>query len=139
MGNVEYTNPRFSEITGYSFSEMLGTIPGILLKKSEDGVKSILDIVINGSVWRGEVHDFKKNKESYWANVAISPVQDINGQITNFVIIKEDITQKKQLLQDLIDAKHKAEESDRLKCIHPTNPIFQQRFCGRTFVAKNRV
>lgn len=115
MGNVEYTNPRYSEITGYSFSEMFGTIPGILLKKSEDGVKSILDIVINGSVWRGEVHDFKKNKESYWANVAISPVQDINGQITNFVIIKEDITQKKQLLHDLIDAKHKAEESDRLK------------------------
>lgn len=115
MGNVEYTNPRYCEITGYSFSEMFGTIPGILLKKSEDGVKSILDIVINGSVWRGEVHDFKKNRESYWANVAISPVQDINGQITNFVIIKEDITQKKQLLHDLIDAKHKAEESDRLK------------------------
>lgn len=115
MGNVEYTNPRYSEITGYSFSEMFGKIPGILLKKSEDGLSSILDIVINGTVWRGEVHDFKKNKESYWANVAISPVQDKNGQITNFVIIKEDITQKKQLLQDLIEAKHKAEESDRLK------------------------
>jgi signal transduction histidine kinase len=51
----------------------------------------------------------------YWENAVISPIFSSSGQITNFVAIKEDITEKKQLLADLIKSKEKAEESDRLK------------------------
>lgn len=115
-GLIEYTNPKYAEITGYSYDEMNGSLPGILRSVDDDKACSLIwDVILSGKEWFGENEDFKKTGERYWENVAISPVINDYGEIKNFVIIKEDITEQKQLLKELVEAKEGAEESDRLK------------------------
>ncbi|KAF0201217.1 MAG: PASResponse regulator receiverATP-binding region ATPase-likeHistidine kinase [Bacteroidetes bacterium] len=115
-GIIEYTNPKYSEITGFSADEMLGTIPRILLA-DDDGVEDspIWKIVNTGESYVGEDKDVRKNGEYYWRNSAVSPVLDEKERIRNFVIVVEDISRQKQLLDELRLSKEKAEESDRLK------------------------
>ncbi len=115
-GVIEYTNPKYSEITGYSPEEMKNTLPGILQKnKGIEVVDHIWEVILSGQEWFGENEDITREGLRYWENVAISPVINEHGEIKNFVIVKEDITDQKQLLKDLVEAKEKAEESDRLK------------------------
>ncbi len=115
-GLIEYTNPKHSEITGYTFEEMKGQLPGILKSKHENSNPGhIWEIILSGKEWFGENEEIKKTGERHWENVAISPVLNDHGEIKNFIIIKEDITAQKQLLKDLVKAKEGAEESDRLK------------------------
>ncbi|MGM0566363.1 MAG: PAS domain S-box protein [Bacteroidota bacterium] len=116
-GMIEYTNPAFNQISGYSFEEVKGKNPRILQsgEHSKDFYKELWDTILAGRDWKGEFHDKKKNGELYWEQAEISPIIDENGEITHFVGIKEDITEKKKVFEDLKAAKEKAEESDRLK------------------------
>lgn len=116
-GIIEYVNPKFTEVTGYSPEEVIGRKPNILKsdEKSSEEYKEIWDAIISGKDWVGEFHNKKKNGELYWENASISPVKNSNGKITHFLAIKEDITEKKQKEIELINAKEKAEESERLK------------------------
>jgi PAS domain S-box-containing protein len=116
-GKIEYVNFQFCRVTGYSTEEVLGKMPRILkLGKTPDHVYNQLWNNLNsGNVWRGEFFNKKRNGELYWEWVVITPLKDENGQITNIIIIHEDISQRKQMEADLISAKEKAEESDRLK------------------------
>jgi PAS domain S-box-containing protein len=116
-GNLEYVNAKFTEITGYSFNEIIGKNLRILKsgEQSEVFYKSMWETITSGKVWSGEIHNKKKNKELYWESVSISPLVDDNGKITNFIGIKEDITERKRILNELVVAKEKAEESERLK------------------------
>jgi PAS domain S-box-containing protein len=116
-GIIEYVNPKFTEVTGYNPEEVIGKKPNILKSgdMSSNGYKLIWDTIISGKDWVGEFHNKKKNGELYWENASISPVKNSNGKITHFLAIKEDITEKKQKEIELINAKEKAEESERLK------------------------
>jgi len=71
--------------------------------------------ISSGNEWRGEIKNKKKNGDFYWEDVSISPIFNEEGKLVNFVGVKEDITDSKKLINDLIMAKEKAEESDRLK------------------------
>lgn len=116
-GKIEYVNPKFCEITGYSAEEVVGKNPRILQsgeKKKED-YKVFWDTILSGKIWRGEFHNKKKNGEHYWEDSIISSIFNQEGKITHFVAIKEDVTEKKKMIQDLIAAKEKAEEMSRLK------------------------
>jgi PAS domain S-box-containing protein len=108
-GNIEYVNPKCSEITGYSVKEMLGKNPRIFQsgKHSQAFYKELWDTVLSGNNWEGEFYNKKKNGELYWEKALISPVIE-NKQIVSIIGIKEDITQKKQLLEELIQTKEKA-------------------------------
>jgi signal transduction histidine kinase len=77
--------------------------------------EEIWKTIMSGGVWQGELFNRKKNGDLYWEDAVISPIINENGIITNFVAVKEDITEKKKLWNELITAKEKAEESDRLK------------------------
>jgi PAS domain S-box-containing protein len=116
-GNIEYVNPMFTEHTGYSAEEARGKNPRIL----QSGLvpkalyKDLWNTILSGKVWRGELQNKKKNGELYWESVVIAAILNTEGVITNFVAVKEDITDQKKMLTDLIAAKEKAEESDRLK------------------------
>lgn len=116
-GIIEYVNPKFSEITGFSFEEAVGNTPGILNSghHSDLFIKELWDRINSGNDWYGEMMNKKKSGEFYWENVLISPMKDENSKITHFVGIKEDITEKKAMIGNLIAAKEKAEENDRLK------------------------
>ncbi|NTW84382.1 MAG: response regulator, partial [Chlorobiaceae bacterium] len=77
--------------------------------------KNLWNTILSGKVWYGEFHNKKKNGELYWEEAVVSAIRDEAGTITNYVAVKEDITEKKKLWNELVEAKEKAEESDRLK------------------------
>ncbi len=116
-GTIEYVNPKFTEITGYTSEEAIGQSPRIL--KSGDQALEVYtelwETISAGKEWKGELHNKKKNGELYWESVLISPIKNEKEEILYFLGVKEDITEKKLIEQELITAKEKAEESDRLK------------------------
>ncbi len=102
-GNIEFVNPKFSHVTGYSFEESVGQNPRILKteKLSQDDYKNLWDTILRGEIWRGEFYNKKKNGEFYWEDATIGPIKDESGSITNFIAIKTDITKEKKISEEL--------------------------------------
>lgn len=116
-GIIEYVNPFFCKITGYTQEEIIGKNPNILQSgyQDENFYENLWKTILAGKNWTGVMCNKKKNGELYWEEALISPIIDDKGHITHFVGIKEDISERKKLMEDLVIAKEKAEESDRLK------------------------
>lgn len=116
-GEIEYINPKFESVTGYSMEEVFGKKPSIL-KSGEMPVEVYNELwqsIRSGQEWRGEMKNKTKNNSFYWESVSITPIRDNNGYITNFIKIAEDITEKKQMEWELKAALDRAEESSSLK------------------------
>jgi PAS domain S-box-containing protein len=116
-GKIEFINPKFSETTGYTLNEVLGKTPGFLKSgyHPDDLYKNMWTKIKSGKEWTGELYNITKNGELIWEYVKISPIFNNENKITHYVGITENITERKKILEDLIVAKEKAEESDRLK------------------------
>ena len=116
-GIIEYVNPMFTKVTGYSAEEVIGGDPGILNSgyHSKEFYANLWNTILSGKDFSCEMYNKKKNGELFWENVIISSIVDEKGNITHFVAVKEDITEKKNTIQELIVAKEKAEEMNRLK------------------------
>ena len=116
-GVIEYVNPHFYKVTGYTADEMMGENPRILKsgETPDDGYRKLWETISSGKEWHGEFHNKKKNGELYWEHASISPIRDEKGTITHYIAIKEDITNRKKMQQELVVAKEKAEESDKMK------------------------
>ncbi|HSH52588.1 MAG TPA: ATP-binding protein, partial [Bacteroidales bacterium] len=116
-GQIEYVNPVFTKFTGYTPSEMLGKKVGILTNSESAKAiyKDIITTVSQGNDWQGEIQNRKKNGELYWELTSISPVKNSKNKITHFIIIAEDISNRKKNEKELVFAKEQAEESNRLK------------------------
>lgn len=116
-GTIRYVNNKFTEVTGYQMDEVINENPRILKSGSQNAefYKQLWETILSGNTWEGELHNKKKNGELYWENAIISPIVDAEGKILNFVAVKEDITEKKKMIEDLVKAKDKAEEANRLK------------------------
>lgn len=116
-GDIEYVNPKFENVTGYSLEEVYGKKPSIL--KSGDTPENIYtelwQTVRSGQEWKGEIKNKTKFGNAYWESVSITPIKDNNGYISNFIKIAEDITEKKHMEWELKAALDKAEESSSLK------------------------
>ncbi len=97
-GAIEYVNPKFTQVTGYSFEEAIGQNPRILKtgETSPEEYQRLWATITAGGEWRGEFHNKKKTGELFWEAASISPVRREDGQITHFVAIKEDITEHKR-------------------------------------------
>jgi len=117
VGNIDYANSKALEITGFELAEIIGKNPRIFSsgEKSKSDYKKLWDTIISGNEWRGEFHNKKKDGTFYWERASISPIINEKGIATHYLAIKEDITERKQIFEDLIIAKEHAEESDRLK------------------------
>jgi PAS domain S-box-containing protein len=96
-GDIEYINPKFTEVTGYAFNEVAGRNPRFLQsgKMPPEEYQRLWETIARGEEWRGEFINRKKNGELYQASVAIAPVTDFEGTITHFVAVEEDITTRK--------------------------------------------
>ncbi len=108
-GNLEYVNPKFTQLTGYLYEEAIGKNPRILKsgKTSPEEYKSLWGKITSGREWRGEFCNKKKNGELYWEFASISPVKNSEGVITNYIAVKEDITQRKLTEERLLTYKKK--------------------------------
>ncbi len=96
-GDIEYVNTKFCSLTGYTKDEIIGENPRIL--KSESTPYQLFielwDTILSGNEWHGELQNKKKNGDLYWESALISPIINENHQITHFLAIKEDITERK--------------------------------------------
>ncbi|MES9991227.1 MAG: PAS domain S-box protein [Candidatus Thiodiazotropha sp.] len=103
QGLIEYVNPKFTEVTGYRADEVVGKRPNILKSgemPSEEYAK-LWVTVKQGEEWRGEFHNRRKNGELYWESASISALKNPQGEITHYVAVKEDITERKRLQQEI--------------------------------------
>lgn len=102
-GYVEYVNPKFTQISGYTFAEVKGQNPRILSsgQKTPDEIRELWETISSGKQWRGVFHNRHKNGRLYWESDLIAPVVDPQGNITHYVAIKEDITQRREAEEEL--------------------------------------
>lgn len=106
-GNVEYVNPRFTEVTGYSLHEVKSRNPRILKsgEMSEKEYTELWNTIKSGNIWKGEFLNRKKNGQLYWEGATVGPVFDEKKKITNFLKLSQDITDKKELVKELLKEK----------------------------------
>ena len=98
-GAIEYVNPKFTEVTGYTAGEALGQNPRILKSGAQppEVYTELWQTIKAGREWRGEFHNRKKNGGMYWELASISPIRNAAGNITHFIAVKEDITARKEV------------------------------------------
>lgn len=97
-GVVEYVNPAFEKLTGFSKDEVIGESPRILKsgKHDDDFYRNLWEVILSGRVFRGVVVNRKKGGELYYEEKMITPLFDAEGNITHFVSTGRDITERKQ-------------------------------------------
>ncbi len=103
-GKIEYVNPKLTQLTGYSPEEVIGKKPSILQsgKTPPELYRGLWETIKNGDEWRGELCNRKKNGQLYWEYASISPVKNDKGVITNFIAVKEDVTERKKMEEALL-------------------------------------
>ena len=97
-GNIEYVNNKFTELTGYSESEVLGKNPRILNSglQSKEFYTNMWQTLASGETWMGEFHNQAKDGTLFWEHVTISPLKNNAGKVINYLGIKENISEKKK-------------------------------------------
>lgn len=100
-GIAEYVNPAFTVTTGYTKDEILGKKANLVRSHIHDDAffNEMWTTIKSGGFWRGEICNRKKNGDLFWELVSISPIINGDGEVTNYVAIKEDISDKKDLEQ----------------------------------------
>ena len=102
-GSITYVNRKFSECTGYSLREVLGQNPRILNARRcpADLYRDLWSTITQGKVWWGELCNKRKNGAIFWEAAKITPITNPKGEITHFLAVKEDITEKRGLESQL--------------------------------------
>ena len=97
-GSIEYVNPKFEEMSGYSAEEAIGENPRILKSgdKKPEEYKDLWETITAGEEWRGVFHNKRKDGSIYWEAASISGLRGDNGEITHYIAVKEDITARKR-------------------------------------------
>jgi two-component system sensor histidine kinase/response regulator len=123
-GTIEYVNPTFTEVTGYSADEAIGQNPSVLKSGDlpESFYQELWDTIVAGKVWRGEFINKRKNGEEFWESASISPIKNEDGEITHFVAVKEDITEQKKIRESL------RENELQLRTIFEKSPLGMLHF-----------
>jgi PAS domain S-box-containing protein len=116
-GTIEYVNPTFCNVTGYSEEEAIGNNPRVLKSGNlpESFYKNMWQTIVSGKTWRGDFINKKKNGEEFWESASISPIKNSEGEITHFVAVKQDITERKQMEEELIRARRAADDANKAK------------------------
>ena len=99
-GDIEYVNPKFTEVTGYTFAEAKGKNPRILKSGDmppEEYAASLGDHHSPATNGTGSSTTSRKDGSLYWEQAVIAPVMNAKGDITNFIAVKEDITERKKI------------------------------------------
>lgn len=108
-GLIQYVNPEFSEITGYSLEEAVGRNPRFLKdpEKPSEAFRELWETITTGRSWQGTLRNVKKDGSYYWESATISPVLDETGGIIRYVAVKEDITERRQAEMALRESEEK--------------------------------
>lgn len=117
LGTIEFVNPKFTELTGYTAAEAIGQNPRVLKsgQTSVDTYRELWSTISSGETWEGEFLNKGKSGKLFWERETISALRDESGVITHYLAVKEDITEKKSILKQLVTAKEQAEAANRAK------------------------
>jgi PAS domain S-box-containing protein len=97
-GTIQYVNPTFTRVTGYTSAEAIGQTPR-MLKSGLTPIgyyRSLWETILAGKIWRAEVQNRRKNGELYWDAVSISPIRDARGVMTHFLAVQLEVTERKR-------------------------------------------
>ena len=117
-GIIQWANSAFTGLTGYQVDEAIGKTPGSLVKsgkQDKDFHTRFWDTLLNKEVWTGELINRRKDGSLYYEEQTITPVLDSMGNISSFIAIKIDITERKRIEHALIVAKNEAEKANQAK------------------------
>jgi two-component system, sensor histidine kinase and response regulator len=109
QGDIEYVNPGFVRITGYTREEVLGKNPRML----QSGVQPpefyarMWQVLARGEVWRDRICNRKKSGDVFWEDATIAPVFDAQGSIANYVAVKIDITARRRAEEALVASEYR--------------------------------
>ncbi len=124
-GIIEYVNPKFVELTGYTQKEAIGKKSNVLKSGHQDPkiYKKLWKTILSGNEWRGEFYNKKKNGELFWESASISPIFDKGKSIKHFVKVAEDITEHKKAIQALLESEQKFKDIANLlpQIVYETN------------------
>jgi len=104
-GNLEYMSPAFLSMTGYAFEELIWKPIGIVKSGQTDKktYQSLWKTIQSGKPWKNEWLNRRKDGTLFWEDILINPIRDEHGNITNYLAVKMDITQRKQYEQEILD------------------------------------
>ncbi|HTF86403.1 MAG TPA: EAL domain-containing protein [Cellvibrio sp.] len=107
-GKIEYVNPKYEQITGYASNEAIGRDLGFTLlnQTSADAMAAMRHSISNAQEWRGEFCSIRRDGQVFWEFVSLSPLRNDTGDLTHFVIIKEDITVRRSYEERLLRQAH---------------------------------
>ena len=116
-GNIQWANPAYTRLTGFSRAEAIGQKLGLLKSGaySQEFYQELWDTILAGKVWQGEVVNQRKDGSLYDEEITITPLVQPDGTISSFIAIKQDITQRKETEAALKEARDEAVEANRLK------------------------
>jgi hypothetical protein len=117
-GNILWVNEAFTTMTGFNREEAIGNNPRILKsnKQSDDYYRELWQTITAGKVWRGELINRRKDGSEYYEELTITPlIQQPEGKITNYIAIKQNISNRKKSEEELILAHQEAIEANRMK------------------------
>ncbi len=102
-GVIEWVNPAFTRLTGYTLAEVAGQTPRFLRSGRHDAAfyRRLWETISRGEVWEGEICNRRKDGGHYDEHMTVAPVRDAGGVIRHYVAIKEDVTERKQLEQQI--------------------------------------
>ncbi len=102
-GNIEYVNPNFCQITGYSAEEAMGNNPRVLKSEYNSSLeyKDLWETIINKKTWVGKFKNKDKNGKEFWESAIITPILDDSNEIVNFLAIKKEITKEIYLKDEI--------------------------------------
>ena len=106
QGTIEFINPKFTELTGYTPDEAIGQNPRLLKsgKTPPETHKELWETISTGKTWEGEFVNKRKDGSIFYEHATISALRDTDGAITHYLAVKEDITEKKSTMEQLIQS-----------------------------------
>jgi len=115
-GTIQWVNPAYTQLTGYSVGEAIGKNPRILksMMQEQSFYKTLWDTILAGNVWQGELINRRKDGILYTEEQTITPLINSNGKLTHFIAIKQDITKRKQAEAKI---QHQLQRLDGLRTI----------------------
>ena len=116
-GIIQWVNPAFTQLTGYSFAEIIGQNPRVFKSGLQDSnfYLDFWETILAGRVWHGELVNKRKDGSLYTEEMTITPVADACGGIAHFIAVKQDVTQRKLMEDNLRSAKEAAEAANVAK------------------------
>ncbi|MBN1697702.1 MAG: PAS domain S-box protein [Spirochaetales bacterium] len=142
-GNIEYVNPFFIHLTNYTPGEIIGKhISQFSGNGKKDGKQpDYRSIITTGERFQGEVVSSRKNGDTYWESVTMTPIRDPNGKVTNYVIIKMDISSYKKAQIELQNAHDELDRrvTERTQELQKTNETLRLEIADHSRAEEEKI